>query len=218
MRISWTWLPLLVLVAACGGPEAGVPEGSPERRKEGPEGSPERRRTAPADLDPAERERFEAARAAAQRLFERLGGRLLQAVSEGGPAAAIDVCRSAAPAIADEVSAERGLRIGRTSHRLRSPANAPPDWAAELVRSLPEDPEAAGPWAFRLGDGRLGVTLPIRAKKMCLTCHGDREAMPGEVRAAIASAYPDDRATGFREGDLRGIFWVVVPGKPPQGE
>jgi hypothetical protein len=28
---------------------------------------------------------------------------------------------------------------------------------------------------------------------------------------ALAARYPDDRATGFAPGDLRGWFWVEVP-------
>jgi hypothetical protein len=31
------------------------------------------------------------------------------------------------------------------------------------------------------------------------------------VTAAHAAKYPKDQATGFKEGDLRGWFWVEVP-------
>ena len=36
------------------------------------------------------------------------------------------------------------------------------------------------------------------------------EAMKN-VKEALAASYPADRATGFREGDLRGWFWIEVP-------
>ena len=32
-----------------------------------------------------------------------------------------------------------------------------------------------------------------------------------ELAAAIAEQYPDDRAVGYGEGQLRGWFWVDVP-------
>jgi hypothetical protein len=32
-----------------------------------------------------------------------------------------------------------------------------------------------------------------------------------EVRAALAEQYPDDQATGFEVGDLRGAFIVTGP-------
>ena len=35
--------------------------------------------------------------------------------------------------------------------------------------------------------------------------------LAGEVKNELASLYPNDQATGFKEGDLRGWFWVNVP-------
>jgi hypothetical protein len=35
-----------------------------------------------------------------------------------------------------------------------------------------------------------------------------------DVRQALLQRYPEDRAIGYAEGDLRGWFWVEVP-KPP---
>jgi hypothetical protein len=31
------------------------------------------------------------------------------------------------------------------------------------------------------------------------------------VRAYLETAYPDDRAIGFEEGDLRGFAWAEAP-------
>jgi len=61
-------------------------------------------------------------------------------------------------------------------------------------------------------DGSLGVVMPIVVGSSCLACHGDPGAMEAVVREAIAKAYPKDQATGYKEGDLRGWFWVEVPG------
>ena len=66
-------------------------------------------------------------------LFGRLSKRLMTAMQDGGPGAAIEVCRDAAPKIAAEVSEEQGLTIGRTSHKLRNPENAPPSWAVDYI-------------------------------------------------------------------------------------
>ena len=62
-----------------------------------------------------------------------------------------------------------------------------------------------------LADGHLGVLLPIRLKAQCLMCHGPKEQVLPDVQAAIGRAYPNDQATGFQEGDLRGWFWLSVP-------
>ncbi|HBD19390.1 MAG TPA: hypothetical protein DC063_04395 [Arenimonas sp.] len=49
----------------------------------------------------------------------------------------------------------------------------------------------------------------IRVEAACLMCHGDNIAP--EIATRLAEHYPQDRATGFREGDLRGLIWAEVP-------
>jgi hypothetical protein len=143
---------------------------------------------------------------AVQTMASRLMGELHGALDERGPDGAIEVCSMRAPEIAANVSNEYGLLIGRTSFRLRNPSNIPPEWAEKLVSQRVEDPVwLAGP------GGEMAGMLPIRLKPECGMCHGPEEQIAGEVRAALAEMYPQDVATGFTEGDLRGWFWVEVP-------
>ena len=44
----------------------------------------------------------------------------------------------------------------------------------------------------------------------CLTCHGDAEEMDPAVIEAIREMYPEDAATGYDVGDLRGLIRVGV--------
>ena len=46
----------------------------------------------------------------------------------------------------------------------------------------------------------------------CLTCHGAPEPA---LNAEILRLYPQDRATGFAPGDLRGAFTVSMPASAP---
>ncbi len=129
----------------------------------------------------------------------------LKAGLEEGPGSAIDACRVQAPAIAATLSVD-DVRIGRTSHRLRNSANAGPDWAKEVLEAYLRQ---TGDWAPRvvaLEDGRTGYVEPIVTQPLCLTCHGSDLAPP--VADALATHYPEDQATGFAAGDLRGVFWV----------
>lgn len=122
---------------------------------------------------------------------------------QDGPEVAIAVCSEAAPAIASSISVD-GVRVGRSSHKLRNPENAPPDWLAPIL-----DDYVAGNTAARtvsLDDGRTGYVEPIMTQPLCLNCHGT-DLLP-EVAARINELYPEDEATGFGEGDLRGVFWV----------
>ena len=157
-------------------------------------------------LSPEQRKQRAKAFEAKDAMFKALSGRLMAAMGEGGPAAAIEVCRAEAPAIAKRVSEEQGVVISRTSHRLRNPANTPPTWAAPFVEAQRDtNVYAAHP------DGRLGALLPIRLQNACLGCHGAAEELSEEVNQTLGAHYPDDAATGFARGDLRGWFVVVVP-------
>jgi hypothetical protein len=131
----------------------------------------------------------------------------LQSALAEGPEAAIAACRVEAPRIAAEASAG-GVRVGRTSHRLRNPLNAPEDWMRPLLRAYQDG--STEPWlSAALPDGALGYVEPVRIQPLCLTCHG--EALEAPLASRIAELYPDDRATGFADGELRGLFWAVVP-------
>jgi len=127
---------------------------------------------------------------------------------KGGPEEAIGVCGAKAPEIAAALSTG-GVRMGRTSHRLRNPANAPEPWMEPLLAAYAEQGDDAPYRAVRLKDGSVGYVEPIHIKGACLTCHG--EAMAPPIQARIRELYPEDRATGFRDGDFRGLFWALVP-------
>jgi hypothetical protein len=122
-----------------------------------------------------------------------------------GPVEAIGACRLQAPEIATAHSRD-GIRIGRTSHRLRNPANVAPKWVAPILAEYVTEASARNPRVVPLANDRTGYTEPILVQPPCLTCHG--EALAPAVAAQIAELYPDDSAAGFRLGDLRGAFWV----------
>lgn len=152
---------------------------------------------------------FVKAEEARDKLMERLLAELSAALAEGGHPAAIDVCSNRAPAIAAEVSRELGVEVGRSSLRLRNPANIAPDWAMEHI----SNGTAAAVQKIPLGGAGLGVLFPIRLSKGCLGCHGGPDDIAPGTASALARLYPGDRATGFQEGDLRGWLWASVPGQ-----
>jgi hypothetical protein len=181
----------LTVLAGCGSPDDERGEPSPP---------------VVTEFSPEQQQQQTVALAARDALFQRLLAELMDTMASSGPAAAIEVCQKQAPKIATDVSREFGLKIGRTSHRLRNPQNTPPDWARSLV-----DARTADPTFIPLPDGNLGALLPIRLKPQCLMCHGAEEQILPEIRDALAQRYPQDEATGFEEGELRGWFWVSVP-------
>ncbi len=147
----------------------------------------------------------ENSRALTQALGSRLQAQLLQALSEQGPAAAIEVCRDVAPQIAAELSRQSGAKVGRTSLRWRNPLNAPEDWQAEVLGDEFEE-------FFAQHAGGARYMRVIRLGAVCATCHGQN--ISPQIEASLAEHYPYDLATGYEVGDVRGAFVVSWP-KPP---
>jgi hypothetical protein len=81
-------------------------------------------------LSAAQQQQKTRALAARDQLFDRLMARLAAVIQTAGPAGAVAVCREEAPNISRAVSAEMGVSIGRTSHKLRNPNNRPRPWVA----------------------------------------------------------------------------------------
>ena len=187
-------LVVAVLFAAHGcGKETQLPQAPESKTSE----------AADSEATPSPQERALSARDA---LFQRLSSELMTAMSQGGPSAAIDVCSQTAPKIAEEVGREHGLSIGRTSFKLRNPQNQPPTWAVQLVEQRVQEPRFV-----KLDNQQTGAFLPIHLKAQCLVCHGPEEQIAEDVLQQLARRYPNDQATGFRDGDLRGWFWIEVP-------
>jgi len=150
------------------------------------------------------------AEAAMQELRERLFARLNELIVERGLVSAIEVCSGEAPRVAKEIGAAHGVELGRTSFRVRNPANAPRPWAAERVRAAAGKKTAeVEPVVVDLGD-RLGLLRPIAVMPACTRCHGVLDAIDPRVRSVLSERYPRDEATGFAPGDLRGFLWAEV--------
>jgi hypothetical protein len=162
---------------------------------------------APAELMSA----VAAADAALVALRQRLTARLMEEMQKGGPAKAVAVCRDEAPALSAEVGRAAGVVVGRTSDRLRNPENRPPAWAEAAVKAAAGRQAAdVAPAAFALGD-KVGLLRPLAMAGPCARCHGTASELDPAAAAAIRAAYPQDAATGFRAGELRGFAWAEAP-------
>lgn len=168
----------------------------------------------PAALDDGAR--LAAARAAAKDLAETLKGQLVAAIKAGGPASAISACKTIAPTVSGETSSKHALTVRRTSTKVRNPSNAPDAFEARVLADFAKkiaagaDP-ATLDYSETVTDGgaktfRYMKAIPTAAEP-CLACHGSD--LKPEVRAEISKLYPDDAATGFKAGDLRGAISVL---------
>jgi hypothetical protein len=145
-----------------------------------------------------------------------LKSELVSAMQSGGPIEAIDVCNTRAVLIGEEVSLEQGMTLSRVSLRNRNPDNAPNEWQARVLDSFEARKvagEAPGTLAWHeiadTGTGkefRFMKAIPTGA--ICLQCHGETLATP--VAEKLAELYPEDNATGYSQGDIRGAFVVKI--------
>ena len=164
------------------------------------------------------------AQAAMAAFSGRLRSELGQAIERDGPLGAIDFCQVQAPRIADQVMAEHGVRLGRVAvpGRHRNPGNVAHGWQALALADFRAAVAAGGApeaqvQAVREGlpaDVELRIARGIRVEPACLLCHGT--VVAPELSARIRQRYPDDRATGFSEGDLRGAIWAEVTRRQPE--
>ncbi|HQX24638.1 MAG TPA: DUF3365 domain-containing protein [Pseudomonadota bacterium] len=173
-----------------------------------------------AGSGPAEAE-LARAQAAVSDLGQSLRAALKARLEQGGAVDAVDFCHEQAPAIAAAVSARHGVRVGRTALRHRSPGNAPNDWQLAVLQDFAVQVAAGAPAATLRASLRTGLpdgvalryAQGIPTEPVCLACHGAAIAAP--VAAAIAARYPHDTATGFAEGELRGMFWAELDATAP---
>lgn len=160
---------------------------------------------------------IEEAKLAVKALGGTLQGELQLAMKSGGPINALDVCQTKAPEIAKSVSADKGMAVSRVSLKNRNPVMGKAnEWQNTVLNDFEtrktsgESPDTlAYANIVKAADGkqefRFMKAIPTGA--VCLACHG-AELKP-DVSAKLKELYPEDHATGYKEGDLRGAFVVV---------
>ena len=159
-----------------------------------------------------------ASREVAQKFSATLKNALQQAIQSGGPVNGITVCHDQAGQIATEQGQKQGMLVGRTSLKVRNPANAADNWELAVLKQF-EARKAQGEPADKLeffdvidddqGKKTFRYMKAIPTGALCLNCHG--ENISPEVDAKLKELYPNDQARGFKEGDLRGAFTLAKP-------
>lgn len=140
-----------------------------------------------------------------------IGNNLMNAISSSGSDGAITFCSLKAIQLTDSLSSEFGVSLRRITDQPRNPLNlAANDEMSYILQA--KDSLAAGkqvePFIIN-HDTKSLAYYPILTNIMCLQCHG-KPTIDIEEKTfnKLASLYPNDKATGYGENELRG-FWVV---------
>src|SRR5690606_12439075 len=122
----------------------------------------------------------------------------------GSPSQALNSCHIDVVGITRRLAGTERVAAGRTGDRLRSAANAPRPWAAPLIKThAGRQARDVDGFVVDLGES-IGVLRPIAHQPICTPCHGPTDRLDPRVRDILRVRYPTDRATGFRDGEIRG--------------
>ena len=170
-----------------------------------------------ANADQAIKARAMESKKVVKEFMGQLKGELKSAMKAGGPMNAVTVCNKTAPVIAKNLSEKYGWDVSRTSLKTRNSNNAPDAWEAKVLQefeSRKAKGEAVKPMKyFEVVESAQGKQFrfmkAIPTGKVCLQCHG--ENLSDELQAKINEVYPEDKATGYKLGDVRGAFSITQP-------
>lgn len=159
---------------------------------------------------------LEESRKTAQEFMQTLGGTLKKQLALGGAESAIGVCKEIAPALANEYS-KNGRVVKRVSLKNRNPVQGVPDtWEQNVLAGFELNQQQGKPVSEMEvatvsdeADGRwFRYMKAIPTQAMCLQCHGQPSDISEGVRALLLKEYPQDKAVGYREGQVRGAISI----------
>ena len=157
-----------------------------------------------------------AMRTTATDFMKELKGILVEQIQSGGVVQAVSVCSDTAQLLTNEFGVERGVFIKRVSMKNRNENNYPDDFEKRILNRfelLKQNNEINNETEYAQiiteGDYKyLRYLKPIFVQAECLNCHGNQTDMMPEVNNLIAQEYPQDKATGYKVGDLRGAVSI----------
>jgi len=145
--------------------------------------------------------------------FLELSTQLTEQMKAGGPAQAIPFCNEKALPITNQLSEKFDATIKRTSNNLRNQENVPSKRELEILDNFHKmklENKQLMPIVEVDATNKKHFYAPIIMKANCLVCHGAiNEAVNIKTDSIIKSLYPNDKATGYAEGDLRGIWSIT---------
>jgi hypothetical protein len=140
-------------------------------------------------------------------LLQKLGGELKSHMQSEGAISALQFCSLNALTLTESIGHDSNTTLKRVSIKNRNPINAADSsekivldkWDAMLKNNQPLP-------VYEIEQKRYYKPILIN-NEACLKCHGNVE---GDLAKAIHATYPEDKATGYKMGDLRGMIVVEV--------
>lgn len=147
----------------------------------------------------------------AQTTKAELGKNLMGQIQKNGVIAALDFCNIQAMPITDSMATVHKAHIKRVTYKPRNPKNKANAAELQYLENFKKQIAAGGevkPITVQMGN-ETHFYYPITTNSMCLKCHGtpDKE-LETLTLLKIKELYPNDKATGYNENEVRGIWSI----------
>lgn len=153
----------------------------------------------------------------AGQLLEQISGEVVREYKLSGSLRSVIVCKYVVPELSSAISRKSGMRVTRVSLKVRNPLTGMPDaYESRILRQFDrrvakgEKAESLEHWEIVREDGqryfRYMKAIPV--KEFCLACHGPEDSISAALKAQVLSEYPNDQATGYEVGQIRGAVTI----------
>jgi len=152
----------------------------------------------------------------ASEFMGKLKSVLIKQIKSEGTLSAVAVCSDTAQVLTNDYGLKKGVYIKRVSFKNRNKHSVPDEFEARILKEF-EQIKKEGKLTSNTEHFEIIVEndyqylrymKPIKIGAACLKCHGAEEKIPPDVKGLITKRYPDDKAIGYKNGDLRGAVSI----------
>jgi len=148
--------------------------------------------------------------------FSLLSSNLQTAIQQDGVSNALPFCSLAASPLTASMAGKHGVTIRRITHKPRNPAGRADITELAILNHFEAaltNTNSPPPLVTNFTASTATFFAPIILNnELCLKCHGEPgKDISSENVALIAHLYPQDEATGFKLGQLRGAWRIDIP-------
>jgi len=141
-----------------------------------------------------------------------LGSKLKEVIQNEGIPQALKYCNVNAFPIVDSLQEVYGIRIRRTSQKMRNPSDTPDKMEQKIIDEYMDVIQKGETPTVKVVLSKKNVDYfkpIILSASLCLNCHGNiGSEIKYENYTIIKALYTEDKATGYKMGDLRGIWSI----------
>jgi hypothetical protein len=135
---------------------------------------------------------------------------MLQSVLKQDPtgASGIAICSAMSKSMEEnQKNSNEKVKVRRASLKYRNANNSPDKIDTDVLNKIKESKNFKMPLVVKTSVGHR-VYKPIAIKKPCLSCHGTN--INKDTAKEITKLYPNDNATGYEIGQLRGVMIAEI--------